>query len=184
MIPKQFHGLPVHALAVHATVVLIPLSALLIVLFVIPRTRGWAAHAMALVTIGAAISIYVSRESGFNLKAHVAGFSASPAQFDKSTLGQAILHHESLANQLCYIMIPYTIVVLVVYLMWLRPSWWPAQASFTGIVEYASCAVLIVGAVIVVIWVARVGEAGSKAVWNPDGSQNFNSSGVVSTRVR
>lgn len=181
MIPKQFHDLPVHALAVHATVVLIPLSALMAVLFVIPRTRHWAAHAMAIVTAAAAISTYVSRESGFNMKAHVAGFSGSAAEFDKSTLGQAILHHQSLANQLCYIMIPYTIVVLVVYLMWLQPSWWPAKASFTGMVQYVACGVLIAGAVIVLVWVARVGEAGAKAVYNPDGSQDFNSSAFVST---
>ena len=39
---SEFHDLPVHALAVHGAVVLVPLSALFAVLFAIPRTRKWA----------------------------------------------------------------------------------------------------------------------------------------------
>ena len=36
----EFNGLPLHPLAVHAVVALIPLSALLGVLFAVPRTRS------------------------------------------------------------------------------------------------------------------------------------------------
>jgi hypothetical protein len=179
MIPKEFHDLPVHALAVHATVVLIPLATLLAILFAIPRTRTWAAPAMAITSVAALISTWISRESGFNLKAHIAGFSASAQQFDNSVLGKAILDHESKANVLSYLMIPFAIIAVVVYLMWRRPSWWPMRRPFTGAVEYAACAVLVIAAVVVAIQVARVGEAGAKSVFNPDGSQNFNSSALV-----
>ena len=58
MIPQEFHGLPVHPLAVHAPVVLIPLALLLVVLFVIPRTRAWAAIPMVVVSVG------IRRQSG------------------------------------------------------------------------------------------------------------------------
>ncbi len=36
------------------------------------------------------------------------------------------------------------------------------------------------GAVVVTIQTLRVGEAGAKAVYNPDGTQNFSSSAPIS----
>jgi hypothetical protein len=184
MIPKEFHDLPVHPLLVHATVVLIPLALLLVVLFVIPRTRAWAALPMALLSVAALVSTILSRASGFNLKHHLVGTlgpgaSANPYQ---RTLTEDIDRHQSLANNLFYLMIPFAIVAVVAYLMWLQPSWWPVRVPFTGFVDYITCAVVLVLALIVAIQVARVGEAGSKIVYNPDGSQNFNSAPVISIR--
>jgi phosphoglycerol transferase MdoB-like AlkP superfamily enzyme len=176
MIPKEFHDLPVHALAVHGAVVLIPLAALLGLLFAVPRLRNWAALPMAIVSVAALISVYVARASGFNLKSHIAGFSQSTAEFDKSALGKAILDHESKANVLFYMMIVFTIIAVAVYLLWRR------QEQFTGTVEWVACAVLVIAALVVTVQTIRVGEAGSKAVWNPDGSQNFNSSAQVELR--
>jgi hypothetical protein len=176
MIPKEFHDLPVHALAVHAAVVLVPLAALMAVLFVIPRTRAWAALPMALVAVAALGSVYVARASGFNMKGHLAGFAPSAAEFDSSSLGKAINAHEAMANTLFYLMIVFAIIAVGVYLLWLQPSWLPGDIRFVGAVQYVACAVLVVAAAVVAVQVARVGEAGAKAVYNPDGSQNFNSS--------
>ena len=157
MIPQQVNGLPTHALAVHAAVVFVPLAAFLAILFVIPRTRSWAALPMAIVSVGALISVYIARESGFNLKRHL-------------QLGALIQDHENKANVLFYLMIPFAIIAVVVYLLWRRPG------QFTGAVQWVACTVLIVGAVVVGVQTIRVGEAGAKALWNPTGANNFNSS--------
>ena len=60
MLPDTVNGLPLHPLTVHATVVLVPLLALLGVLFVIPRIREWARWPLGLVAVAAAASTYVS----------------------------------------------------------------------------------------------------------------------------
>jgi hypothetical protein len=182
MIPYQVHGLPVHPLAVHAAVVLVPLAALLAFLFLVPRTRSWAALPMAAVSVAAVVACWVSRESGFNLKQHFVGFSQSQRQFDDSVLGKAIDHHESLALVLSYIMIAFAAVAVVVYLMWLRPRWWPSALQFRGAAQYAASAVLLVGALGVAYQTYLTGEAGSKAVYNPDGSQNYAPVATVPSR--
>lgn len=166
MVPKEFNGLPTHALAVHAAVVFVPLAALLAVLFVIPRTRRWAAIPMAIVSVVALLSLYVARASGFNFKAYFAT-GQSAAQFNSSPLGKAINLHEGRANVLFYLMIVFTMVTLVVYYLARDPE------RFTGVLHLVSCAVLIVGAVLVVVQVIRVGDAGARAVWNPTGTANY-----------
>ena len=180
MIPKQIHGLPVHPLAVHAPVVLIPLAVLLAILFVIPRTRAWAALPMAVVAVGALISVEVARLSGFNFKAHFAALGGKA--FSKSLIGRLIASHESKANVLYYLMIVFAIVAVVVYLLWRRPQWSPVKAEFTGVLQYIACGVLVLGAIVIAVQVYRVGEAGSKIVWNPDGTQSYNSSAVLTPR--
>jgi uncharacterized membrane protein len=171
MIPKEFHNLPVHPLAVHAPVVLIPMALLLAILFVIRRTRAWAAIPMAVVSVGALISVYVARASGFNYKAHLVGGDSKA--FNETALGKAVSLHEGRANVLFYLMIVFAIIAVAVYVLY-RDS-----DRFVGVVEYVACGVLVVGAVVVAVQVARVGESGAKAVFNPDGTQDFNSSAPI-----
>jgi len=165
MIPFQIHGLPVHPLAVHAAVVFVPLAALLAILFVIPRTRAWSALPMALVSVAALISVWVSRESGFNFKSH---FSAGGgAAFDNSVLGKAIATHQGRANVLSYLMIAFAMIAVAIYFLYRNAD------RFVGAVQYVACAVLVLGALVVAFQTYRVGESGSKAVWNPDGTQSY-----------
>lgn len=161
MIPHEIHGLPLHALSVHSTVVLIPLAALLAILFAIPRTRQWAALPMPIVSVAALVSTYVSKESGESLKANLG-------------LGQLIQDHEDKANVLFYFMIVFAIIAVAVYLLWRRPD------TFTGGVMWAACTVLVVAALVVAFQTYRVGEAGAKAVWNPTGDANYSSAVLAS----
>jgi hypothetical protein len=170
MIPDEFHGLPVHPLAVHAPVVLIPLATLLAILFVIPRTRAWAAIPMAVVSVGAFLSVWVARASGFNYRSHLVELSGGNDAFEKSVLGKAVDTHEGRANVLFYLMIVFAVIAVVVYFLYRDTD------RFVGVVEYAACGVLVVAALVVAVQTARVGEAGAKAVFNPDGSQDFSSS--------
>lgn len=174
MIPKEVNGLPTHALAVHAAVMLVPLAALLAVLFVIPRTRHWAAIPLPLVTLGALVSLYVARASGFNLKAYFVNLQGASA-FDKSVLGDKIKIHEARANTLFYLFIVFTIVVLAVGYLYFRE-----RERFTGALQLVASALLVIGALVVVVQVVRVGDAGARTVWNPTGDQNYGVSSISS----
>ncbi len=174
MIPDEFHGLPVHPLAVHAPVVLIPLALLLVVLFVIPRTRDWAALPMAVVSVAAFISVWVARQSGLHYRSHLVELSGGNDAFQKSVLGKAVDTHEGRGNVLFYLMIVFAIIAVTVYFLYRDAD------RFVGVVEYVACGVLVVAAVVVTIQTARVGESGAKAVYNPDGTQSFNSSASIS----
>jgi divalent metal cation (Fe/Co/Zn/Cd) transporter len=167
MIPEQFHGLPVHPLAVHAAVVFVPLATLLAILFVIPRTRAWAAIPMALVSVAALVSVYVARASGFNFKTHLSEVSGGASAFNSSVLGQAILTHQGRANVLFYMMIVFAVIAVAVYFLYRDVD------RFVGPVQYVACGVLVVAALVVAFQTYRVGESGSKAVYNPDGNQSF-----------
>lgn len=151
MIPDTFHGLPVHALAVHGAVVFVPLSALLAILFVIPRTRAWAALPMLIVTVVALGNVFVARASGFNLRNDLAKFNPQ--------IVATVQDHLNKANVLFYVMIVFTIVVIVSYLLYRQ------RDRFVGGLQYAVCGLLVVGALAVAFQTYRVGEAGSKAVW-------------------
>lgn len=148
MIPARFHDLPVHPLAVHSAVVLIPLAALLAVLFVIPRTRAWAALPLAVVSIAGFLSLLVARESGFNLKAEL-------------QLGDLINNHEHQASLLLWFMLVFAIIAVGVYVLYRQAD------RFTGAVEYVACGVLIVGALVVAWQTYKTGEAGSRVLWCP-----------------
>lgn len=151
MIPDQFHDLPLHPLAVHAAVVLVPLATLLAILFVIPRTRAWAALPMPVVTVAALLSVYVSRVSGYNFKNNLG-------------IGSAIQDHQDKANWLFYLMIVFTIIAVVVYALYRQAD------RFVGSLQYVACGVLVVGALVVAFQTYQVGEAGSKVVWGGQSS--------------
>lgn len=161
MIPDRFHDLPVHPLAVHASVVLVPLAALLAILFVVPRTRAWAAIPMPLVAVGALLSVFVSRESGENLKADLG-------------IGDAIQTHQDKADALFVLMIVFAVIAVAVYVVYRQTD------RFTGAVQYAACTVLVVGALVVAYQTYQVGESGSKVVWGGQSSSSSSAPLVMS----
>lgn len=172
MIPYEFHNLPVHALAVHAAVVSVPLATLMAILFVIPRTRHWAALPMAIVGVVALACVYVARASGVHLLNYFAAELGST--WETSDLGKLIRAHEHQGNILFYMMIVFAVICVAAYLLWLHPSWMPESLRFAGVVEYIACGVLIAGAVTVAFQTYRTGEAGAKVVWNPTGDIDYN----------
>jgi hypothetical protein len=161
---SEIGGLPIHALAVHATVFAVPLAALLAVLFVIPRTHHWAKLPLALVSVGALISVFVSRQSGEALESNLLdkGALVGPAK------DWVDIHYER-AYDLWLIMIAFTIVAVVAYVLSRNPD------RYKGPMAIGMSVLLIVGAGALAFQVYRVGDAGAKAVWNPDGTQDYSS---------
>ena len=158
----QFHHLPVHALAVHGAVVAVPLAALMGVLFAIPKTRAWARVPLVVVSVGAVVAVYVARESGKHLE--------KVLQANFSPKVQSIINqHYAAANKLFYFIIGFAIVAIVAFVLSRDP------AKFNGVVAIATSVILILGAGLVAYQTYKVGELGSKAVWNPEQTIDYGS---------
>ena len=168
MIPDTVNGLPLHALVLHATVVLIPLAGVLGVVFAVPRLRAWATVPLPLVAVAAAVSALVTAASGRNLM-QAGGQGAAG-------LGGPVLElvdeHEELAEQLVVMTLIYAAVAVVAA----GVAWRARRApdSRTGGALLTGLSVLLVlGAVAVGYQTFRVGDLGSEAVWNPTGDTDY-----------
>ena len=180
MLPDTVNGLPLHALAIHATVVLVPLLALLGIMYAVPGLRGWARWPLGLVAVGAAVSTWVSLQSG-----HVLEEALEARGSVTGPWADAIQRHEELADQLQWMVYAYAVIALIAIFA-VRPSG-PAEARDAAVRDSPSVAssrgataiavvmsvLLVLGAVATGVQVARVGDAGAKAVWNPDGNADY-----------
>jgi len=159
--------LPLHPLVVHAAVIGIPLAALLAFLFAFPRTRGWARWPLAITVVGATAVTYVARQSGLALEAALGIKPGNP-------VGDLILQHSQLANQLFYIMIVFAVIGLLnVFLVSRRTSDGEAAAKQSAIVRIVLPVLLVAVAVVALVWVVRIGDLGARAVWNPTAPSLF-----------
>ena len=155
-------NLPLHPLVVHAAVVGIPLAALLAFLFAFPKTREWARWPLAITLVGATGVTFVARQSGLALEAALEIKAGNP-------VGDLISRHSLLANQLFYIMIGFTVIGLLnVFLVSKRIADGGERAAKQSAVLRIGLPILLVAAALVALaWIVRVGDLGSRAVWNP-----------------
>ena len=139
-------GLPMHPLVVHAAVVLLPLSALvLVVLVFVPswRTRfGWATIAGLAAGTGAA---FVAKESGEALAAEV-GLPADHALWGD-------------------ILVPVAIGLFVVAVAWLVLRNRAARTSSRSIAATVTAGLAVVLALAATAITVMVGHSGAQAVW-------------------
>jgi hypothetical protein len=146
-----FNGIPMHPLAVHAAVVLVPLAALMGVLFAIPRTRAWSRLPLLLTSLAALVAVYVSKESG------------EPLEESLDLQGNAhdlIEEHAELADQLFVLMIVFTVIAVVAFVV-------TRSANVSTLVTNVLATVLVLGSIGVAVQTYRVGDVGARAVWNP-----------------
>ncbi|WP_116204638.1 DUF2231 domain-containing protein [Amycolatopsis circi] len=174
------NGLPAHILLVHAIVVLLPLSALLLVLnSVWPKARGKLAGPNAVLAVLVVIMVPITTDAGEWLERRVA---STPLLRDHTELGDTAL----------WVAIPVAVLALVV--------WWrqrertaltetreaeetgeavatavrrktylaPASAKLTAVI--AVVAILVAGAAIYDVY--RIGDSGAQASWQGKFSQN------------
>lgn len=165
--PSEFFGLPLHPLIVHATAVLVPLAALVVIAAVLwPRFRAWAGPMPMGLSLIALILTPLSTASGENLEHDV----AETALLEK---------HTEMGEQL----LPFTIAlfVLSVAFWWLdrRRTATPGPAASAGAATTASRLRMITAVVGVLallaavgtgVQVGRIGHSGAKAAWSDAGS--------------
>jgi uncharacterized membrane protein len=155
--PSTIFGLPVHPLLVHATVVFVPLAALLVILAVlVPRFRTWAGPLPAGVSLVALILTPLSTSSGENLE-HDLPHS------------QLIEEHAELGDQLLW----FTLALFV----FAAAFWWLTRTADAA-AKLPKALVTVVGVLAIVaavgtgVQVARIGHSGAKAAWANTGSSS------------
>jgi uncharacterized membrane protein YuzA (DUF378 family) len=165
----QIGDMPLHPLVIHVPVLGIPLALLLTLLFAFPRTREWARWALAVTVLGSTAATWVAQKSGEALQASLGITGGNP-------VGDLVNQHSALASQLFYIMLGFSAITLLnVFLVRTVPA---ADGSRKEGKPAAPIRILLVVAMAAVgavafLWVARVGDLGARAVWNPTGTGLF-----------
>jgi hypothetical protein len=165
----QIGDMPLHPLVIHVPVLGIPLGLLLTLLFAFPRTREWARWPLAVTALGSTAATWVALQSGEALEASLGITGGNP-------VGDLITQHEVLADQLFYIMLGFSVVVLLnVFLVRTRRAADGSRMEGGPAMPIRILLVVAMAAIGVVafIWVARVGDLGARAVWNPTGTGLF-----------
>jgi heme A synthase len=151
-VPETVFGLPTHAIVVHATVVLLPLAALVVLLHAVwPAARRRLGIVTPLLAGAALVLVPMSTDSGESLERAV-GRTA------------LVERHAELADG----MLPWAIGLFVVAVgLWLldrrraRPS--NAEPRWLPIVASVLAVVAVLGTVQQIV---RVGHAGAEATWS------------------
>ena len=160
----EIGGLPLHALVVHATVVLIPLSALLVIAFaVLPGWRWLTRWPTALASVGVVVLALLSTQSGEAL------LEARPFLLDSPPLAEQLETHQERGELLFQLSIPFAVLVLAG--AWALPgtsalaSGRGAQASRLSVADKVLPVVLVLSAVGIIVLTVLTGDAGARAVW-------------------
>ena len=144
--PESFLGLPIHPLVVHATVVIVPTAAALLVATVLlPRLRAWAGPLPLLLAVVALVLTPISTASGKN-------FAKS---FGESA---AIERHQDLGEMLIWWTLGLVVVAGGVWLLERR-----GQLG-GGIAVALKVAAVLVG-LGTIVQVALIGHSGAEAAW-------------------
>jgi hypothetical protein len=141
-------GLPVHALVVHAVVVLVPLAAVGAVLMALRPSFSRRFGVLVVIVAGVAVpAALVAKESGERLARRI---------------GVPVLHQE-LGSVMPWVAAALFLGILVFWLVdrgipmnRQRPLWLKLLA-----------ALLVLAAVGATLWTVRVGHSGATAVWTP-----------------
>jgi len=157
-IVDTFNGLPLHVLVVHATVILTPVAALSALALLLPSWRTRLRWPVAGVVLTAWLLVWLARASGAALATSIAD------QLSGTATGTAVAHHRLIADRLNYALFALLVVVVLVALVMPRLS---RTLSTVAAMAVAVMALVVLGLV------AQTGEAGSRAAWNPDGSQDY-----------
>jgi len=147
----------------------LPTAALLGVLFLLPGWRARLRWPLLAAAVGSVIAVFVSRRSGEALE---------QALNLGGPVAAAVERHEQLADQLMWITVGFAAVVALAVLV-AQPTRAPAAEdaprgrSRRVVAETSLALVVVVMSVAVAVQTFRVGEAGTRAVWNPTGDATF-----------
>ena len=147
------NGLPAHVLLVHAVVVLLPLSALLLVLTAVsPVMRRRLAGPNAILSVLVVLLVPLTTSAGEWLESRV------PAT--------ATLHtHTELGDGAIFYALPIAALALLIW--WLQRKSRALSTLVTSVVAVLSVAVSAAG----VYGIYRIGDSGAKAAWSTSVSQ-------------
>lgn len=152
--PETVLGLPLHPLVVHATVVLVPLTALLVMLTAVSRrVRTWAGFLPLAGSMLSCVLAQASTQTGESLE------RALPQN-------ALIERHHELGHMLIYWAVGMLVVAAAQYLLTTRRR--PTARALAVTVSVLGVLVGVGTTVEVVI----IGHSGAKAVWNGIGTSS------------
>jgi uncharacterized membrane protein len=148
--PFDVYGLPLHPLVVHLTVVLVPLTAVgLMVAAVVARTRRYLRWPVAVAAVVSVVSVYVSEQAGEHLE----------RQLPESDLIRA---HASMADPL----LPISLVVAVIAVALLVFSSQRVRPRGGNLILIVLAVAGLVASAASVVEVVRIGHSGADAAWH------------------
>jgi len=143
----EINGLPVHALVVHAAVVLGPVSALFGIAYaVVPRWRDWIRWPMVVLAVPAAIAVWVAYFSGEQL---------TEANQYGGPLLALVETHESRAQVLRLVILAFAVLAVVAAALHRR----------VGAVRWVLGALVAVAGVATIVYAVLTGDAGAQVAW-------------------
>ena len=151
----EINGVPIHPLLVHGAVVFVPMAALLVFAYVLPKYR-WAARWPALVvTVLATLFVQLSAMTGENLE-------------EKLGESKLIETHAEWAGRLQFF--TWVLLAVMVVAFWALPHETQLKGadhkpSRIDVLEKPLLVLLPVLAVAVLVLVVITGDAGARAVW-------------------
>jgi hypothetical protein len=143
------NGLPLHPLVIHATVVALLVLAILAVAYLRPRWQAPLRWPLAGLAVASAVLVWFTGVTGHSLE-HERFATAT------GVLAQRIHHHQDLAGKLA--VATYALAGVAVVMTVLR-------GRLPGWLTWIGSALLVLGAVAVVVLCVLTGDAGAKAVW-------------------
>lgn len=161
----EIGGLPLHPLVVHAAVVLTPAAAVLAVVYAVRARWRWLTRwPTVLTTVAALATLLVAKRSGESL------LSSRAYLLQSKVIAERVHTHQALGNELVAVMAVFTVLVLVAAWTLGGPSavvsGWGERESRTVALDRVVSAVLVLGALVVLVWAVRTGDAGARAVWS------------------
>ena len=154
----QINGLPLHALVLHAAVVLAPLAGAVAMATLVTRWRSVLRLPLVAVTAAATATVFVATRSGTALR-------ASMADQLSGVTGTLVQRHQVLGERLLI-----ALLVLLAVAVGAAVAHGRTGASRVGAAGSVLATVVGVG---VLVLTYQTGEAGAKARWNPDGSVDY-----------
>ena len=149
--PNDLNGLPLHPLIVHATVVLVPMAALLVLVSaLVPRFRRWSGPLPLIASVIGLVLVPLSTSTGETLERHV----SHSALLEK---------HTQLADGLLPWMIALTVVAAALYAVHWRGT---RGGSVMRALSVVVTLLVIVASTGTAVQVVRIGHSGAKAAWS------------------
>lgn len=159
----ELNGLPLHPLVVHAAVILGPAAALTGIAYVVlPGWRWLIRWPLVLLAAATAGAVFVAK---------LAGEALYDARFSDATgaLAEQIAVHEDRGNTLLWVSLAFLVLAVVAAFTVGGPS---ALASGAGARDSGGTAVtvpvlalVVIGALALLVMTVLTGDAGSRAVW-------------------
>ncbi|WP_432985362.1 DUF2231 domain-containing protein [Dactylosporangium sp. CA-233914] len=151
-------GIPAHPLFIHAAVVLVPLLALVAVLYgVWPASRRHVRWPLVAFAVAAPVSVFFAKESGES-------FTSNRA-FQSPQMKALIADHEGYADKLFWVILGLTVVGLVMAFMIPVAAGGTARIKAPAAAHWVAAGLSVVLAIAAAFYVFKTGDTGAHMVW-------------------